>query len=100
MISYTQQIDQLIEDTRDIFMQIGEKEWAELEQPLSQLIQLLQYILHESENLPLPQELKEDLEAALSDLIELRSDIINFRIEAPKDEELNNLLDRISKIQP
>ncbi|MCC8117899.1 MAG: hypothetical protein LIP09_04005 [Bacteroidales bacterium] len=94
----SRKIHGLVNDTRDVFMEIDEHIYAVLESPLELLISTLKDLLKEYQQQYSKTNEWSELRDNLTDLIELKSDIVNFRILAPKDSELQRVLKLASKM--
>lgn len=90
--SYNHRIEKLVDDIYDVFQEIGEPEWSVLKEPLELLIATTKDLLKAYRKRYGHNEECETLEGRLSYLMELRNDIVNFRLPNPMRDELETIL--------
>lgn len=96
--AFSQKIEKMVDETYDVFNEIGEEEWNIIKEPLDILISTTKDLLRAYKKRYKNVSDGEELEGALSYLMEVRNDIYNYRILAPKDEELQNQMKRIDTL--
>lgn len=96
--SFNRQVEKLVDDTYDVFQEIGEPEWAVLKDPFDLLIATSKDLLKAYRKRYRDREECEDLEGMVSYLMEIKSDIIRFRLPYAPRVEWEKKLDKIGRM--
>lgn len=96
--TFNRRIESLVDDTYDVINEIGEAEYAVLQEPLDLLISVVSDFLLAYKKRYNGNQDAEDLEGMLSYLQELRSDIQRFRLPSPQNQAWTKKLDSISNL--
>ncbi|MCC8120104.1 MAG: hypothetical protein LIP09_15360 [Bacteroidales bacterium] len=94
---YNRRIEKLVDDVYDVFQEIGEQEWTVLQEPLDLLISTTKDLLKTYKKKYKNHEECENLEGMWSYLVELRNDIVRFRLPNPMRTEMEAILSRIGE---